>query len=58
MSKETFPVLDNFRFQAATLSSPDLARAPRARQPVSLQGVKRVFHLGNDRLHVRQTGPR
>ena len=33
-------MLDNFRFQVATLSAQDLAKAPRGRQPVSLQGVK------------------
>jgi hypothetical protein len=52
------PMLDNFRFQAATLSAQDLATAPRGRQPVSLQGVKRVFHLGGDRRNVRQAGLR
>jgi len=51
-------MLDNFRFQVATLSAQDLAKAPRGRQPVSLQGVKRVFHLGGDRRTVRQAGLR
>jgi hypothetical protein len=51
-------MLDNVRFQAATLSAQDLARAPRGRQAVNLQGVKRVLHLGGDRRNVRQAGTR
>ena len=51
-------MVHNFRFQVATLSAQDLAKTPRGRQPVSLQGVKRVFHLGGDRRTVRQAGLR
>jgi hypothetical protein len=51
-------MLDNFRFQVATLSAQDLAKAQRGRQPVRLQGVKRVLHLAGDRRNVRQAGLR
>ncbi|HLA65657.1 MAG TPA: hypothetical protein VK600_03650 [Candidatus Saccharimonadales bacterium] len=51
-------MLDNFRFQVATLATEDRVRASRGRQSVSSQGIKRIFRLGGDRQHVRQAGPR
>jgi hypothetical protein len=51
-------MLDNFRFQIAAMATEDRVRAVRGRQPVSIQGVKRVFRLGDDRQNVRQAGLR